>query len=177
MKIFVTSLVFFILIAIFSVKAQFKSQSIDEDTISLGGIAARVKRAANYNERKYNKYVNQLFQALSNAFEQIMGRPRHQASLGTANDLPTEIKAGGTKFKPKITNPLLTKAKEAIFKTRTLLSSTKKNKKRGRTFNEGVSYTKKVKKQPSGYRYKEGLRKKDAPGLVLFIFCYKGICY
>ena len=124
----------------------------------------RVKRAANLN------IIKQFFRALGNAFEKIHGRPRNHASLGTANDLPTEIKAGGTKFKPKITNPLLTKAKEAIFKTRTLLSSTKKNKKRGRTFNEGVSYTKKVKKQPSGYRYKEGLRKKDAPGLVLFIF-------
>ena len=117
----------------------------------------RVKRAAN------NKIVNQFFRALGNAFEKIHGRPRHQASLGTINDLPTEIKEGKTKFKPKITNPLLTKANVAIKKTRTMIA------RRGRS-NKEHPYTLKVKKQPSGYRYKEGLRKKDAPGLVLFIF-------
>ena len=114
----------------------------------------RVKRAAN------NKIVNQFFRALGNAFERIHGRPRHQASLGTINDLPTEIKEGKTKFKPKITNPLLTEANKALYRS----------KKEGR--GQGNPYTARVKKQPSGYRYKEGLRKKDAPGLVLFIFCY-----
>ena len=120
----------------------------------------RVKRAAT------NKIVNQFFRALGNAFEKIHGRPRQQASLGTANDLPTEIKAGGTKFKPKITNPLLTKANEAIRNHMRLLSTTK-NARESRTFKGAVSYSKKVKKQPSGYRYKEGLRTEDAPGLVL----------
>ena len=117
----------------------------------------RVKRAAT------NKIVNQFFRALGNAFEKIHGRPRQQASLGTANDLPTEIKAGGTKFKPKITNPLLNKADAAIKNHRRM----KKKKYAGRVFNDGVSYDKRVKKQPSGYRYKEGLRTEDAPGLVL----------
>ena len=113
----------------------------------------RVKRAAT------NKIVNQFFRALGNAFEKIHGRPRHQASLGTINDLPTEIKDGKTKFKPKIQNPLLLSANKALYRS----------KKEGRSKN---SYTARVKKQPSGYRFKEGLRKKDAPGLVLFIFCY-----
>ena len=114
----------------------------------------RVKRAAN------NKIVNQFFRALGNAFERIHGRPRHQASLGTINDLPTEIKEGKTKFKPKIQNPLLTQANKALYRS----------KKEGRS--KGNSYTTRVKKEPRGHRYKEGLRKKDAPGLVLFIFCY-----
>ena len=155
MKIFVTSSVFFILLAIFSVKAQFISQSIDEDTISLGGIATRVKRAANH------KYVNKLFQALSNAFEQIMGRPRHQASLGTANDLPTKIQGGGTKFKPRIANRLLEKADLAIKGYRSMKS---KSMRGGNWPGWEGKYKKLVRKQPSGYRYKEGLRRKDAPG-------------
>ena len=114
----------------------------------------RVKRAANLKIA-----VAQFFRALGNAFEKIHGRPRHQASLGTINDLPTEIKEGKTKFKPKIQNPLLTQANKALFRS----------KKQGRGLNN--PYTTRVKKQPSGYRFKEGLRKKDAPGLVLFIFC------
>ena len=43
----------------------------------------------------------------------------------------------------------------------------KKKKYAGRVFNDGISYDERVKKQPSGYRYKEGLRTEDAPGLVL----------
>ena len=172
MKIFVTSSVFFILIAIFSVKAQFISQFIDEDTISLGGIAARVKRAANL------KNVNQLFHALSNAFEQIMGRRRQEASLGTANDLPTEIKKGGIKFKPRIANPLLEETKFKPRITNRLLekadlaikgyrSMTSKSMRGG--FNllgpsKEERYNKLVRKQPTGYRYREGLRRRDAPG-------------
>ena len=115
----------------------------------------RVKRAANLKIA-----ISQFFRALGNAFEKIHGRPRHQASLGTINDLPTEIKEGKTKFKPKIQNPLLTQANKALYRS----------KKEGR--GKGNPYTARVKKQPSGYRYKEGLRKKDAPGLVLFIFWY-----
>ena len=115
----------------------------------------RVKRAANLKS-----VMNQFFRALGNAFEKIHGRPRHQASLGTINDLPTEIKEGKTKFKPKIQNPLLTQASKALYRS----------EKVGR--GKGNPYTKRVKKQPRGHRYKEGLRKKDAPGLVLFIFCY-----
>ena len=129
----------------------------------------RVKRAANLNS------INQFFRALGNAFEKIHGRPRHHASLGTANDLPTEIKAGGTKFKPKITNPLLTQAKKAIFRNDKYLGE---NKVTSGNSNREHPYTTKVKKQPSGYRYKEGLRKKDAPGLVFFsFFAIKGIHY
>ena len=113
----------------------------------------RVKRAAN------NKIVNQFFRALGNAFEKIHGRPRHQASLGTINDLPTEIKEGKTKFKPKIQNPLLLQANNAKIRS----------EKEGRTgYSTRHPYTERVKKQPSGYRYKEDPKK--APGLVLFFF-------
>ena len=156
MKIFVTSSVFCILIAIFSVKAKFISQSIDKDTISLGGMAARVKRAAN------SKNVNQLFRALSNAFEQIKGRPRHQAWLGTANDFPTEIQEGGMmEFNLKIANPLLKKADLVMQQYR----SDKSSWRNSRSMKFGIyPYDKLVQKQPSGYRYKEGLRRKDAPG-------------
>ena len=120
----------------------------------------RVKRAANL------KTINQFFRALGNAFEKIHGRPRQHASLGTFNDLPTVIKAGGTKFKPRIQNSLLDQAEKAKFRTI----------KDGRQINN--PYTTRVKKQPSGHRYKEGLRKKDAPGLVLFFFfAIKGIHY
>ena len=108
----------------------------------------RVKRAAN------NKIVNQFFRALGNAFEKIHGRPRHQASLGTINDLPTEIKEGKTKFKPKIQNPLLLQANNAKIRS----------EKEGRMRTNRHPYTERVKKQPSGYRYKEDPKK--APGLV-----------
>ena len=122
----------------------------------------RVKRAANLNS------INQFFRALGNAFEKIHGRPRQHASLGTFNDLPTEIKAGGTKFKPKIQNSLLDQAEKARFRS----------KKDGPARGVDNPYTTRVKKQPSGHRYKEGLRKKDAPGLVLFFFfAIKGIHY
>ena len=114
----------------------------------------RVKRSAT------KKIVNQFFRALGNAFEKIHGRPRHQASLGTINDLPTEIKEGKTKFKPKIQNPLLSQANQARLKS----------EKGGRTgYAVRNPYDKRVKKQPSGYRYKEDPKK--APGLV-FSFCY-----
>ena len=126
----------------------------------------RVKRAAT------NKSVNQFFRALGNAFEKIHGRPRHQASLGTINDLPTEIKQGKSKFKPKVQNPLLSKAPLALRKNRKMLST-----RSGRS-NKEHPYTTKVKKEPNGYRFKEGLRKKDAPGLVLFFFfALNGIHY
>ena len=160
----------------FSVKAQFISQSIDEDTISLGGIATRVKRAANH------KNVNQLFQALSNAFEQIMGRPRHQASLGTANDLPTKIQGGGTKFKPRITNRFIEKADLAIKGYRSMKS---KSMRGGYWGGKEERYNKLVRKQPSGYRYKERLRHRDAPGcgvplctiVDMRIKSFKSICH
>ena len=121
----------------------------------------RVKRAAN------NKIVNLFFRALGNAFEKIHGRPRHQASLGTINDLPTEIKEGKTKFKPKIQNPLLLQANNAKIRS----------EKEGRMRTNRHPYTERVKKQPSGYRYKEDPKK--APGLVhiltiyyIYFFCY-----
>ena len=155
MKIFVTSSVFCILIATFSVKANFISQPIDKGTISLGGMAARVKRAAN------SKNVNQLFRALSNAFEQIKGRPRHQAWLGTANDFPTDIQEGGMmEFNLKIANPLLKKADLVIRQYRSM----KKRYDETRNIKLYPPYDKLVQKQPTGYRYKEGLRHKDAPG-------------
>ena len=117
----------------------------------------RVKRAAT------NKIVNQFFRALGNAFEKIHGRPRHQASLGTINDLPTEIKEGKTKFKPKIQNPLLLQANKARMRS---------IGKEGRVL--GNPYDKRVKKQPNGYRYKEDPKK--APGLIFF-FAIKGSHY
>ena len=167
MKVFVTSSVFFILIAIFSVKAQFISQSID-------------RGYHHFDSKPQN--VNQLFQALSNAFEQIMGRRRQEASLGTANDLPTEIKKGGIKFKPRIANPLLEETKFKPRITNRLLekadlaikgyrSMTSKSMRGG--FNLlgpskedwiRTNYNKLVRKQPTGYRYREGLRRRDAPG-------------
>ena len=87
----------------------------------------RVKRAAN------RKNVNQFFRAMGNAFEDVYHRPRRQASLGTVDDLPTEIREGGKRFKPRIDNPLLVKAKEAIEKDRKFRNlQSKKSKKSGR---------------------------------------------
>ena len=70
-------------------------------TISLDGdSASRVKRAAS------TKFGN-FFRVLGNAYSDIYGRPRRKASLGTINDLPTEILEGAQGYTPTVENPLL----------------------------------------------------------------------
>ena len=83
--------------------AQLFSPSID-DTLTLGDIISRVKRSP--------KFIPNLFRILSKAFAKVYGRERKPASLGTADDMPTEIRDGAETYVPKIENPLLLKQAE-----------------------------------------------------------------
>ena len=138
--------------------AQLFSPSID-DTLTLGDIISRVKRSP--------KFIPNLFRILSKAFADVYGRERKPASLGTADDMPTEIREGAETYVPKIENPLLLKQKEYIMKHRNANSKTRiRSEGRGRPSwsSRCRSYGCRTKKQPKGDRHVEGLRPEDVPG-------------
>ena len=51
--------------------------------------------------------------SLGNAYSDIYGRPRREASLGTINDLPTEILEGAKAYTPEVENPLINNQEKA----------------------------------------------------------------
>ena len=61
----------------------------------------RVKRAVNAGK------VGDFFRAFTVAYEEVYGRPRQMASLGTIEDMPTEILQGAKSYRPDVGNPLL----------------------------------------------------------------------
>ena len=83
------------------------------------------------------------FKALSEAFEEVYGRPRKPATLGTIDDLPSEILEGAEKYTPNIENPLLADAVLSMKKNRAMSRSDRNN------------YENKVKKSPRGLTYKD----------------------
>ena len=95
------------------------------------------------------------FRVFTVAYEQVYGRPRKMASIGTIDDMPTEILRGARSYRPKVGNPLLKNFDHIRQKFRTQSQS------RGKFLNE---YKKNVKRSIRGVRYREGLRKQDKPG-------------
>merc|ERR1712064_54710 len=129
------------------------SPSID-DTLTLGDIISRVKRSP--------KFIPNLFRILSKAFAKVHGRERKPASLGTADDMPTEIRDGAETYVPKIENPLL--LKQAEYRMRHDKNSKSKHRSSGGRARRCRSYDCNTRKQPKGDRHIEGLRPEDAPG-------------
>ena len=134
--------------------AQLFSPSID-DTLTLGDIISRVKRSP--------RFIPNLFRILSKAFAKVYGRERKPASLGTADDMPTEVREGAKTYTPKIDNPLLRNQNE-IFRN----DRNKKNKVRHRTGGRRMgrcnTYNCQAQREPKGDAHKEGLRPEDKPG-------------
>ena len=133
--------------------AQLFSPSID-DTLTLGDIISRVKRSP--------KFIPNLFRILSKAFAKVYGRERKPASLGTADDMPTEIRDGAETYVPKIENPLL--LKQAEYRMRHDKNQKAKHRSSGGRARRCRSYNCNTRKQPKGDRHIEGLRPEDAPG-------------
>merc|ERR1712179_347102 len=86
----VLSVLIFVILG--TASSQLFSPSID-DTLTLGDIISRVKRSP--------KFIPNLFRILSKAFADVYGRERKPASLGTADDMPTEIREGAETYVPK----------------------------------------------------------------------------
>ena len=87
------------------------------------------------------------FEALSLAFSKIYGQPRTEASLGTINDLPMELKEGAEKYTPNIENPLLLDQNNVERKDRSMQGRKKS------------SYRKRVQQVPNGFSFRDHKKK------------------
>ena len=141
--------------------AQLFSPSID-DTLSLGDIISRVKRSPTL--------IPNLYRKLSKGFAKIYGRERKPASLGTANDMPTDISKGvADTYKPTVDNPLMLTEYDSK-RWNANKNKTERNFKshrgpigRKRGCSKGT-YKCITELEPRGDRHKEGLRPEDGPG-------------
>ena len=109
----------------------------------------RVKRATS-SEGGVSK-SGDFFRVFTLAYKRVYGRARKMASLGTIDDMPTEILNGARSYRPNIGDPAL----EGLQKARTRML------KRGRWADE---YNRNVKRSIRGVRYKEGQREEDVAG-------------
>ncbi len=57
--------------------------------------------------------MRNFFRALGIAYKDVYGQVRQSASLGTMDDLPTEILEGASHYRPQVENPLLKDADKA----------------------------------------------------------------
>ena len=155
--------------------AQLFSPSID-DTLSLGDIISRVKRSPTF--------IPNLYLKLSKGFAKIYGRERKPASLGTADDMPTDISNGvADTYKPTVENPLIVTEYDDK-KWNANKNKTEKNFRkyrgpsgRSRGCSKGT-YKCITELQPRGDRHKEGLRPEDGPGwyTTCLTFTSQGHC-
>ena len=134
--------------------AQLFSPSID-DTLTLGDIISRVKRSP--------KFIPNLFRILSKAFAKVYGRERKPASLGSADDMPTEVREGAKTYTPKIDNPLL-RNQNKIFRNHKNKPGVRQRMAGRMRKGRCNSYDCKTQKEPKGDPHKEGLRPEDKPG-------------
>ena len=129
----------------------------------------RVKRAVKGGK------VGDFFRAFTVAYEEVYGRPRQTASLGTIEDMPTEILQGAKSYRPDVGNPLLKDQGRAGRARHRLMGRSK----------FAVQYKRRVQMSVRGVKYKEGLRKDDVPGcgppictiIDMRIKTFKSICH
>ena len=116
----------------------------------------RVKRATSSSEGGVSK-SGDFFRVFTLAYKRVYGRARKMASLGTIDDMPTEILRGARSYRPNIEDPAL----KDLTMRRVRSQKNKRGPGRGRAAND---YASKVKRSIRGVRYKEGLRKQDVAG-------------
>ena len=108
--------------------------------------------------------MSNFYRILNQAFVVVYGRERKAASLGTADDMPTDIKEGADSYKPELENPLLEKAKAAKWRHDKTINQQHRSSFQGRSRSKCRGYACTTRKQPKAIPFKEGLRKQDAPG-------------
>ena len=109
--------------------------------------------------------MSNFYRILNQAFVVVYGRERKAASLGTADDMPTDIKEGADSYKPELQNPLLEKADAARLRHLKTINLQHRSSFQGRSRSKKCrSYVCRTRKQPKAIPFKEGLRKQDAPG-------------
>ena len=113
----------------------------------------RVKRATS-SEGGVSK-SGDFFRVFTLAYKRVYGRARKMASLGTIDDMPTEILDGARSYRPNIGDPALEGLKQASQRLRSQSTS------RGKWAD---LYKKNVKRSIRGVRYKEGQREGDVAG-------------
>ena len=112
----------------------------------------RVKRATS-SEGGVSK-SGDFFRVFTLAYKRVYGRARKMASLGTIDDMPTEILKGARSYRPNIGDPAL----------EDLTGATKRLRSQRGSSRWATEYKKAVKKSIRGVRYKEGQRKEDVAG-------------